>query len=1312
MTDPSRTTRVPYPGLRPFRSDESDIFFGRERQIDELLHKLQKNRFLAVTGPSGCGKSSLIKAGVVPALHSGFMAEAGTRWRVVQMRPGDQPIRALAEALADPDILGDQQIAAENRVYVEAALRFGPLGLAETVAESPNFRTASLFLLVDQFEEIFRFRDRIDPDEADAFVRLLLETTARPGVPIYVVITMRSDYLGDCAVFHGLPEAINECQYLTPRLTREDCGSAIVGPARVFHGAVEPSLVNRLLNEFGPDPDRLPLLQHALMRMWQRHQPPQDEVGEVPLFTLTVEDYAAVGGIAEALSRHADEVYSELTAAQQRVAEIMFRRLTERRRGRNDTRAPARLGEVADVAQVDISEVVPVVEAFRGESRNFVTPAEVPLERETLLDIGHESLIRQWHRLAAWVEDEAESAATFLRLIDTAKRHKKQEAALLWGPDLELALAWETKVRPTEAWAKRYGNIQDYPDVITLLRASEKERDQSKARKAKREEDAKQRKIRVLEALAAALFLLLVPYASWNKYQDYLAEIVEDKYASWVKVHGVPRGIGKLTLEEAKRRALSFVITRRGRQADAPVIRMRAVDASGRPTATHSVGTLLDESAEIPAARKHVEWEFIYDQDGRIAYEVAFDKRKRQAWSFVYSPADRESRTRTAQFLGPGGVPLPRKQMCASSVTLEYSDAGYEKLLRYKDRFGNPVPGRDHAIVQERQYDSVGNLVNIISLDGHGKPMNDRVGNAVMKQSGYDRLGNHSRADALDKNGAPTQIRSGWASVLYNYDDAGNETEIRYLDATGRPTATVDGWHRRTLRYGERGLVASESYWAADGSPAVQKDYCHQLTWKYDERDRAVLAMCTGKNGKPSPGKAGGAKWLMEYDGDDNVTAWSYFDEDDKPVVGSSNWHRLERRYDGRGNTVSTSMLDAEGKPARHASGHSGTRLQYEGDREIRREFVGADGKPMLIAEGYASVAYSYDENGNRVRSEYFAADGKTPALLEDGYSAVRHEFDGCGQETERWFTDREGNWVTLKQKYAGYRITYDPILGLAVATEYLATDGRLAVSEENISGYVDTLDKLGNVARRRYFGSNRKSAVHFSGSAGWNATYDERGHRTSYEFVDPAGKLTMADDSRTKRFARLTSRLDSLGNTIEEAYFGSKGEAIEIDTGYARVQLAMDDRGGVAERAYFGPKGEPVLTRDGCHRQRWARDARGFPVEWRCFDSAGQRATAFGGFHRYSWIRDVAGRVVGERILGLNDHPIEGPRGWHYRQTAYDQRGNKILERYLTVSNKAVMVATRIGRCAALQWRHDAKDRTRPPEEICLDEQGRPVRR
>ncbi len=444
---------TPYPGLRPFREDESSLFFGRERQTDELIDRLRLHHFVAVTGPSGCGKSSLIGAGVIPALLGGFMGENGGRWRVARMRPGDSPIRALATALAVPEIVGDAAEDTAGPGYIQAALRLGPLGLAQIIRESPPLGEASLFLLVDQFEEIFRFREHIDADEADAFVRLLLETVTQPDLRAYIAITMRSDYLGHCTVFNGLPEAINDAQYLTPRLTRDECGMAIRGPARVCGGDVDAALINRLLNDFGRDPDQLPLLQHALMRMWTRRTAPIAAVGGGNV-VLGVADYTE--RLGNMLDNHVEDVYGELKPEQQLLAQVLFRRLTERGRGRLDTRAPASLGEVRDIARCRFDELEPVVEAFRREGCNFIVAADRPLRETSLLDIGHESLIRQWKRLSAWVDEEAESAAIYLRLVDMAEWHAAGNADLLRDPQLQSTVDWRNRNHPNEAWASRY----------------------------------------------------------------------------------------------------------------------------------------------------------------------------------------------------------------------------------------------------------------------------------------------------------------------------------------------------------------------------------------------------------------------------------------------------------------------------------------------------------------------------------------------------------------------------------------------------------------------------------------------------------------------------------------------------------------------------------------------------------------------------------------------------------------------------------------------------------------------------------------
>ena len=252
--------RNPYPGLRPFEPADAENFFGRDRQVDELLLRLRDHRFVAVLGLSGSGKSSLVRAGLIPALRGGHLTTAGESWNVALFRPGQQPIEALAAALDDPKALGPQPTRADD-------LRRGTNALLRRT-EAGREPGQNLLIVVDQFEETFSVPDARD---AALFVDLLLavEQDRSPTYRVFVILTMRTDRLGECANFDGLPEALNRSQYLAPRLTGDQLREAIEGPAALTDTSIAPELVRRLVVEAGEGRDQLPVLQHLLMTLWE-----------------------------------------------------------------------------------------------------------------------------------------------------------------------------------------------------------------------------------------------------------------------------------------------------------------------------------------------------------------------------------------------------------------------------------------------------------------------------------------------------------------------------------------------------------------------------------------------------------------------------------------------------------------------------------------------------------------------------------------------------------------------------------------------------------------------------------------------------------------------------------------------------------------------------------------------------------------------------------------------------------------------------------------------------------------------------------
>lgn len=481
----TETLDNPYPGLRAFEYEENDLFFGREGKAQEIAERLARSHFIAVVGTSGSGKSSLVRAGLLPLLYGGMLPELGSHWRISIMRPGETPIHNLAHSLVYPtdfyeEKTGQPQKDVTQIGITEGTLRRSGVCLIDFIKNPANnfADNENLLVVVDQFEELFRFKEKStfeDTEEAAAFVKLLIEATRDKQNRIFVVITMRSDFLGDCAEFRDLPEAINNGQYLIPRMTRDQLRQSIESPALVGDAKVSPALVNRLLNDLEEDQnqstdirermlrDRLPVLQHAVMRTWKiwDEQKPRKE-------SLDIEHYEneKIGGMAFALSNHADIAFAELDGRQKEIAEKMFKCLTATDSENRETRRPARIKEICAVAKAGEQEVFEVMEVFRQEGRTFLMPPpSVPLSAETMVDITHESLIRNWERLKIWVRQESDDAWQYRRLAEDAclyeEEYGESEEALWGGRVLEDAVRWREEFQPTLAWAERYQILND-----------------------------------------------------------------------------------------------------------------------------------------------------------------------------------------------------------------------------------------------------------------------------------------------------------------------------------------------------------------------------------------------------------------------------------------------------------------------------------------------------------------------------------------------------------------------------------------------------------------------------------------------------------------------------------------------------------------------------------------------------------------------------------------------------------------------------------------------------------------------------------
>jgi hypothetical protein len=392
--DTIRGAICPYKGLGFYEEADRAVFFGRDGEAETLLATVTAQRVAALIGRSGAGKSSLVRAGLLPRLRR--RPGAGV-WDSLVIRPGEEPLLNLADALSPPRPHEDPLDRRRRLLDQEKALRSDkPDMLAGVLRDrlgAARLRVDRLLLVVDQAEELFSVpwrlagADDIRQFHADAetFIRLLLAAAA-PGQPASVVLTIRSDFF-DPLMHSPFAPMLTDTLVQLGRIA--DLRPCIEAPAAVVGLRFASGLVDRIVEEVGPEESNLPLLSNALERTWQ--QPRRG-----PL--LTADAYLAAGGVAQAINQAARDCYDSLSKDEQDAARRLFLRLV--RPGEGTAHVRIRAAVPNDPAERHVMEV------FAHPDRRLLFVGEQA--GTPVVEVAHEALVRGWDMLRGWVEDNRE----------------------------------------------------------------------------------------------------------------------------------------------------------------------------------------------------------------------------------------------------------------------------------------------------------------------------------------------------------------------------------------------------------------------------------------------------------------------------------------------------------------------------------------------------------------------------------------------------------------------------------------------------------------------------------------------------------------------------------------------------------------------------------------------------------------------------------------------------------------------------------------------------------------------------------------
>jgi eukaryotic-like serine/threonine-protein kinase len=413
----------PYPGLSAFQEADADRFFGRADEVARVAAQLRNQPMVCVAGPSGVGKSSFVRAGVVPALKA-----SGEAWEIVIVRPGRNPLQALAGALQPLDTSG---VVSTDREELVEKLRAQPGFLGAFLRQRALTKERRIVLYVDQMEELYTLSA-----DAAPFTECLCGAADDPGGPLRVLASIRSDFLDRTAENRRFSdELMRGLVFLSP-LGAGNLREALLQPLEVHGYRMEaPEMVSEMVDALAASPGALPLLQFTAAKLWEARDRRQK--------VLTRESYASMGGILGALATHAEAVIAGLAPATQKLARALLPRLVTP----EGTRAAPEVAELAAGA-ADPAEVRALVDTLVA-ARLLVVSSGGESEGAAV-ELVHESLIAGWPTLRRWL-DEGREDATFLTQLRAAARQwslKNKSNDLLWrGEAMEEARLWRARYK-------------------------------------------------------------------------------------------------------------------------------------------------------------------------------------------------------------------------------------------------------------------------------------------------------------------------------------------------------------------------------------------------------------------------------------------------------------------------------------------------------------------------------------------------------------------------------------------------------------------------------------------------------------------------------------------------------------------------------------------------------------------------------------------------------------------------------------------------------------------------------------------------
>lgn len=489
------------PGLTSFKASHQNLFYGRQRQVDDLLSIMQSSRFIALVGQAGSGKSSLIRAGLVPALQRGFDGIVGKKWTIAYCRTGVTPLENLAAALAEKNVLvGNEKGSLELQQEIIREMRRDHSGLLRSVAKRETLQQKNLLIILDQFEDIFQFEEvsKVRTNQWNQDISLLFHNLARAigstKAPIYLMIGLRSSFLPKMYNLRGIQDYLSTGLYAIPLLRQEDLKQIIQQSLKQNGIIIKDDAYNFLEKGYNQNANNLPFVQLSIKKLVQKrlesykqfiqeNEKEDDAALRFPEETADFKQVASSGDIFLGVANDLETFYEEQEENDQNLMQKVFKLITLPG-AIQDIRQPRTFKELQNITEVPrevlknflinfYKKVPAVLEFIQPYTYNTDFFHEDSLQDDSIINLSNDYLVLPWSRLKEWINEERESRETYLRLTESALLFEKGKAGYLFPPDLDVIHQWYLRENPKKVWANQF-NSMFHLSIDYLMKSKEK----------------------------------------------------------------------------------------------------------------------------------------------------------------------------------------------------------------------------------------------------------------------------------------------------------------------------------------------------------------------------------------------------------------------------------------------------------------------------------------------------------------------------------------------------------------------------------------------------------------------------------------------------------------------------------------------------------------------------------------------------------------------------------------------------------------------------------------------------------------------